>query len=66
MIYTPALILVEVNAGVVERETVVELVKGFSPLLSAIDLGLSTLAFIVSFHCRHTIVSPCIVLAVKV
>ena len=39
--------------GVVERETVVvKLVKSFPPLLSAIVLGASSLAFIVSFRCR--------------
>ena len=38
--------------GAVERETMVvaKLVKSFSPLPSAIVLGLSSLAFIVAFH----------------
>jgi len=37
---------------------VVKLVKSFSPLLSVIVFGVSSLAFIVSFRCRHTIVLP--------
>ena len=33
----------------------------FFPAPKCDRLGVSSLTFIVSFHCRHTIVSPCIV-----
>ena len=47
---------------------VVKLVKSFSPLLSAIALGVSSLAFIVSFSLSpysSTIVSPCVAIEVQ-
>ena len=45
--------------GAVEREAVVvvKLVRSFFPPVGAIVLGVSSLAFIFSFRCRHTVIS---------